>query len=59
MAVNASTIIHHLRNIAAAAGYELSNDSLAELRDAFDNIDEFVALLRHAGVEEKAKEKTE
>lgn len=28
-------------------------------RWAFDNIEEFVALLRHAGVEEKAKEKTE
>lgn len=37
---NAQTILHHLRNIAAAAGYKLGSDSITELQDALESIDD-------------------
>lgn len=43
---NAQTILHHLRNIAAAAGYSLGGDSLTELQDALESIDDQISQLQ-------------
>lgn len=46
MSANAQTILHHIERIAKAAGARLDGDALAELRDAFESIDDTIETLR-------------